>query len=153
MKFISKHKSSIVGLLIFIAVLAAFFLFKNTVMFEENQAIYGSRLEGEEKVKVTKEQEQKVSEAAKDIVKSVYVRQSGKIINIIAEVNPETSLTDAKSIGDKTYAIFTEEQKKFFDFQFLIDNPKNTDQFPIAGYKNKSREAISWTKDRAKTEG
>lgn len=153
MNFIKKHKSSVVGLLIFIAVLIAFFVLKDTVMFEENQAIYGNRLDGKDKVEVTKDQEAKVKEALADISKKISVNSRGKIINIIIYANAETTQEQAKSTGDKILPIFTDEQKKFFDIQILIENESNDDQFPIIGYKHQDRDVISWTNDRAKTEG
>ena len=33
----------------------------------------------------------------------------------------------------------------------LITNDKNTEQFPIIGYKHHSNDNISWTKDRAES--
>lgn len=153
MKFIKKHKSLIVVLLIVIIIIIAFFLFKDTVMFEENQAIYGDRCAGSEKVKVTKEQEKQIKESIADITKNVIVSQKCKIINIIVYANAETTQEQAKSIGDKVLPILTDEQKQFFDIQFLIENEENDEQFPISGYMHQNRDVISWTKDRAKAEG
>lgn len=153
MKFIKKNKSTIVALLIFVAVFAAFLILKDTIMFDENQAIYGDRLEGEEKVKVTQIEEDKVKDVLKDITKNVDVKKNGRIVNIIAYTNPEMTLEEAKTIGDKALSVFSDGQKKFYDFQILIDNETNQEQFPIIGYKHQNREGISWTKDRVKTEG
>mgnify|MGYP006874657562 CR=1 FL=1 len=44
---------------------------------------------------------------------------------------------------------FKDNQKKFYDFQFFIDNESNTEQFPIIGYKHRSIDSITWTKDRS----
>ncbi len=151
MKFISKHKSSIVGLLIFIAVLAAFLVLKSTVMFDENQAIYGSRKNGQ--VKVTTEQINKIKDAVKDIAKSVKVEQRVNLINIIVYTNPDVNLETAKSIGDKALPALTDEQKKINDIQIIVENEENKAQFPIMGYKHPNSEVISWTKDRAQAEG
>lgn len=153
MKFIKKNKSTVVALLIFVAVFVAFLILKNTIMFDENQAIYGNRLEGEESVKLSSQDIDKVKEEVKDMTKSVDVTKNGKIINIIAYTNPDITLEVAKTIGDKALTAFSDEQKKFYDIQLLIDNEDNQDQFPIIGYKHRNKEGISWTKDRVKTEG
>lgn len=153
MKFIKKHKSTIVALLIFIAVFAAFLILKNTIMFDENQAIYGNRLDGEASVKLTEQDIDKIKDEVKDITKSVDVKKTGKIVNVIAYTNPDVTLEVAKTIGDKALTVLTDDQKKFYDIQILIDNEDNQDQFPIMGYKHRNKEGISWTKDRVKTEG
>ena len=148
MKFFKKNKTLTLILLIIIAVVLAIFIFRDTINFDESTAVYGNRLEGIEKVKVTSEQEKKIKESLKDKSSNVKVRVAGKLVNIIVETNPDVSQESAKEIGNTVLAIFTEEQKAFFDFQFLIDNKENQEQFPIIGYMQHSRDGITWTKDR-----
>ena len=57
MKFIKKHKNLVIGGLIIIAIVLAVLILKETVMFDESTAVYGNRLDGIEKVKLTEEQE------------------------------------------------------------------------------------------------
>ena len=151
MQFINKHKSSIVALLIFIAVLAAFLVLKSTVMFDENQAIYGSRKNGQ--VKITNDQINKIKDSVKDIAKSVKVEQRVNLINVIVYTNPDVNLETAKTPGDKILAILTDEQKKINDVQIIVENEENKAQFPIMGYKHPNSAVISWSKDRDKAEG
>lgn len=153
MKFIKKHKSLIVIVLMLIAVLAALILLKTTVMFDENQAIYGDRLDGSEKVKLTTDQIGKAEDEVKESIKSISIKQRGKIISIIVYAKEDVALADAKEIGNKVLTVFTAEQKKFFDFEIFIQNEGNQDQFPIIGYKHQDSEGISWTRDRVKAEG
>ena len=82
---------------------------------------------------------------------AVEVKVSGKIVNTTITTNDDTSLEDAKKLADSVLEEFTDEQKKFFDFQFFIKNEKNENQFPIIGYKQRARGNISWTKDRAES--
>ena len=148
MKFIKKHKTLTLILLIIIAVALAFFIFRDTINFDESTAVYGNRLEGIEEVEITKEQKDQVVAALKDKADSTNVRVAGKLVNVIVNTKEEVTLAEAKEMGPAVLAIFTEEQKKFYDFQFLIDNKANQEQFPIIGYMQHSRDSINWTKDR-----
>ncbi len=153
MKFFKKHKSLTLILLIVIAILLAYFILKDTINFDETTAVYGNRLDGIEKVEITEEQKKKAQEVTKEKSSSTTVRVAGKLVNVIIKTKKETSLDDAKGMGPAVLEVFTAEQKAFYDFQFLIDNTDNQDQFPIIGYMQHSRDGITWTKDREKTEG
>ena len=59
-KFLKKNSSTVVGVSVFILVIVAALLIKNLFMYDENQAIYGNRLDGIDKVKVSSEQKKKV---------------------------------------------------------------------------------------------
>ena len=120
-------------------------------MYDENQAIYGTRLDGIDKVKVSSEQKKKVETKLSESTKKVEVKVSGKIVNTTITTNDDTSLDDAKKLADSVLEEFTDAQKKFFDFQFFIKNDKNEKQFPIIGYKQHARSNVSWTKDRAES--
>lgn len=148
MKFFKKHKTLTLILLIIIAVLLAFLILRDTINFDESTAVYGNRLEGIEEVKITDEQKAKVQEVVKDKSTSVTVRVAGKLVNVIIETIPELSLADAKAMGPVILEVFDENQKKFYDFQFMIDNKENQNQYPIIGYMQHSRSSITWTKDR-----
>lgn len=147
--FIKKNSSAVVGITVFILVIISILLIKNLFMYDENQAIYGTRLDGADKFKVTSEQKDKVKKRVAEKTKDAKVRIAGKIVNIELTVNDDISLEDAKNIGKDTLEEFTKEQKQFFDFQIFIQNGKNKTQFPIIGYKQRAKENISWTKDRA----
>ena len=57
--FVKKNSSAVVGVTVFILVIISALLIKNLFMYDENQAIYGSRLDGVDKMKVTSEQKDK----------------------------------------------------------------------------------------------
>ena len=150
-KFLKKNSSTVVGVSVFILVIVAALLIKNLFMYDENQAIYGTRLDGIDKVKVSSEQKKKVETKLSESTKKVEVKVSGKIVNTTITTNDDTSLEDAKKLADSVLEEFTDAQKKFFDFQFFIKNDKNENQFPIIGYKQHARGNVSWTKDRAES--
>ncbi|MBP5679282.1 MAG: hypothetical protein J6X28_05625 [Bacilli bacterium] len=153
MKFLKKHRSLTLILLILIALVIAYFILKDTVNFDESTAVYGNRLEGIEAVEITKDQKKSVEDALKEKSTSVTVRVAGKLVNVIVQTKGEVTLEEAKAMGPAVLELFTPEQKAFYDFQFLIDNSENQSQFPIIGYMQHSRDAINWTKDREKVEG
>ena len=148
MKFFKKHKTLTLILLIIIAGLLALFILRDTVNFDESTAVYGNRLEGIDAVKITKDQENSVIDAVKAHSTETKIRVAGKLVNIIIYTKGNVTLEEAKGLAPTVLALFTDEQKKFYDFQFLIDNSENQAQFPIIGYMQHSRDGVNWTKDR-----
>ena len=149
--FVKKNSSAVVGVTVFILVIISALLIKNLFMYDETQAIYGSRIDGVDKMKVTSEQKDKVKKRLAEKTKKVDVRVAGKIVNIEFTVNDDVSLEDAKKLGPEALDEFTKDQQKFFDFQFFVENKNNKTQFPIIGYKQRAKDSISWTKDRAES--
>ena len=149
MKFIKKHISSIVGLIVFVLVIVAFFMVKDIFNPDESTAIYGSRIEGKSAIEISNETVNAVKEGLKDRTSSVNIRVAGKIVEISIKANEDVSLEDAKNLGKKALESFSDEEKKYYDFQIFVENENNTAQFPIIGYKHKTKENISWTRDRA----
>ena len=148
MKFIKKHSSTIVGITVFVLVIIAILLVKNTFMFDESEAIYGSRLDGIKKVKISSNQKSNAESKITEGTDKVKVRVSGKVVNTTITTSEGVAVADAKKMADSILEEFTDEQKKLYDFQFLIKNEKNTEQYPIIGYKQRTRDKITWTKDR-----
>ena len=147
-RYIKKHSSAAVGIGVFILVIIALLLFKDVFMFDEFKAIYGTRLDGIDKVKITAKQKNDAENLIKGNVKEVKIRVSGRIVNAIIDTNKDTSIEDAKSLSGKVLEAFTDNQKKYYDFQFLVKNDENTTQYPIIGYRHHTKDSISWTKDR-----
>ena len=148
MKFIRKHISAIVGLLVFILVFVGFYMIKDIFNPDESTAIYGSRVEGKSKVEITNGTVDAVKEKLKDKAKSLDVRVAGRIVEVIIDLNDDVSRDDAKNLANSTLEVFSKEEKEYYDIEYFIKNSANTSQFPIIGYKHKTKEGISWTKDR-----
>jgi len=149
MKFIKKNIGAIIAIVIIILLLIGVYFVKEMFYSGETEAIYGSRLEGIDKVKITKERKQQVTDALKDETEKVSIRVAGKIVYISIVVNGETSLDSAKGLGNKSLESFSDEEKAFYDFQILIQKNNESKQFPIIGYKQHTKQSITWTKDRA----
>ena len=148
MRKLRKHRGTIVGIIVFIALVVGGFYLKNIVAPDESKAIYGERLEGQKNVKITDATKKKVEEALKENTENVKVRVAGRTINVIVETKEGVSRDDAKNMGSKAIEQFSEAERNYYDFQILLKNEKNAEQFPIIGYKHHGKENISWTKDR-----
>lgn len=148
-KWNKRKKNAIVGVGIIVLTIIAIIIVKTELSYNENTAIYGSRLEGRDKVKISSETKEKVKQSISESTASVEVRVAGRIIYITAKANGDVSLDAAKALGQKALESFSDVEKKYYDIQVLIENDANTSQFPIIGYKHHSKEAIVWTKDRA----
>lgn len=148
MEFIKKYKSLIVAGLVLVAIVAAIFIVKDTIMFDEYQALYGNRLEGIEKVQVTEKQQKEIKESVKQYTKSIDIRVSGRVVNFIIELHPGTSVDDGKGIAGMALDGLTAEQKAYYDVEALVNCSEDPDHFPIIGYKHKSRDGYTWTRDR-----
>ena len=149
MKYIKKYKKVIVALVVIILIVVFIKGLKSFFDTSGDQdAYYGERLEGIEKVEITKAQKNKVKEILKDKTSSDEMRIQGKTIEILFVIKPELSRDDAKNLANSILTdAFTEEQKKYYDIQVMIDK-ENAKEFPIIGYKQHTRDGYSWSKDR-----
>ena len=148
MKFIKKHITLIVGIIVIVLIIVGALMLKNIFFPEENKAIYGNRLEGIEKVKITDKKKQEIEEALKEGTTSVKIRLAGRIINVQITVNKDTTVEQAQQLGTKALEKLSDEEKAYYDVQFLIANAEENEHFPIMGYKHHTKQAISWTKNR-----
>ena len=151
MKFIKKHKSLIIAFIIFVLVFVLFLLIYRSFFPDEETAIYGSRLDGIEKVEVTKTDKSKIEDALKDISKSTSVRTQGRIINVSISINDDVNRDTAKAESRKIFEQLSKGQKEYYDIQVFIKKEGQTEdapQFPIIGYKHHVSEDFTWTKDR-----
>ena len=148
MKFMKRHKVVLIMSLLLIIVVLCLFIAKSFFLSNDSKAIYGSRLEGIEKVKITNDTEEKVKEVLQDTASKVEVRLAGRIIYIDVVVKDDISLEVAKDSGNKTLECFTDVEKSYYDIQVMMKSNTNTAQFPIIGYKHHTRSGFSWTQDR-----
>ena len=151
MKFIKKHKSLIIALIIFILVFVLFLLVYRSFFPDEETAIYGSRLEGIEKVELKKANISKIEEALKGSCNKVKVRTQGRIIEVSMSINDDINRETAKAEANKIIECLSKEQKEYYDIQVFVSKEGKTEdasQFPIIGYKHHISEGFTWTKDR-----
>ena len=110
---------------------------------------YGNRLEGIEAVIIKEDRLTEIENVVEEneLVSKVNVNVEGKIIYIVVTLSDGTP-TDAENISVKVMEKLSEEEKSFYDIQFMFDSTSEKDDnvFPIMGYKKSSNTAISWTK-------
>lgn len=148
LRFIKKHSHIIVGVIIIAFLVIIAIMAKNFFFPEDATAYYGTRLEGIEKVKIKEKTKKGIKAVYKGSAKSVNVRLAGRIIYIDVVVNDDVSVDTARELSNKAFEELSEEEKKYYDVQYMINNEKEKDHFPIIGYKHHAKSATSWTKNR-----
>ncbi|MFA5602658.1 MAG: hypothetical protein WDA21_02855 [Bacilli bacterium] len=148
MKFIKKQKSKIlIGILLLIIGISVIFLIKAFV-YPSNGPIYGNRLNGIDDVEIKDNRITEIESSIlhNDKVKEVEVLLQGKLINIFIDVD-NIDADEAKKILNDTLDDFSAGEKDFYDFQYFITNnsDKDSEIYPIIGYKSKLSDIISWS--------
>ena len=141
MKELKENKFTTIVFLIFLGLFLIGALIFGLVTPKTGKPIYGNRLDGIEKVEVTKDQTNELVKNLKDkdYVTSASTHISGKIINVLIETKKGTSIKKAKTLKTIVLKAFEEDQKKFYDIQLFITNEnKDAKGYPVIGYKNSS---------------
>ena len=148
LKLLKKHSRLIVGIIIIVFLVIIGIMAKNFFFPDDAEAYYGTRLEGIDKVKLSDKKKESLKEKITGSAKSVTVRLQGRIIYISAIVNDDVDTDTAKYISDLTLEKLSEEEKSYYDIQFIYKSDADKDHFPIIGYKHHTKSGISWTKNR-----
>jgi len=141
----------VIAIIVFVFVVGCLLIAKQFFFSNDIEAIYGSRLEGIEKVKVTKDTMKQMKESLTEHTDSVEVRLAGRIIYVDAYVKEGVGLDTAKTFGDTVLGLLSEEQKAYYDIQLLIGSKTDTSQYPLSGYKHHTRGAFTWVNNKAES--
>lgn len=109
---------------------------------------YGDRLSGIENHTIKDTISEEIKSLYGPEVENVKVDIKGKIIYIIFDVADAVSKEDAKGLAIKSLEKFSEEDKNYYDIQFLVTCKKESAEekvYPIEGYKNSSNPQVVWT--------
>ena len=147
-KIIKKNARLIVGAIIIIFVVIIGIMAKNFFFPDDAEAYYGTRLEGIDKVKINDKKKEELKEHFNESSSSINVRVQGRIIYFNVKLNEGVSVDTARDLSNKTLEKLSDDEKAYYDIQFIISNDSDTEHFPIMGYKHHTKSAISWTKDR-----
>lgn len=149
---INRHKglSIVLGLsfVLFIIMLIIFV----SLFFGNGNGKYGNRLEGIEDVKLSDSFLNEVEESLKNDERVIdsTVRLQGKIVYINFEVNSDVSVDVAKEIAGSTLEKFSDEEKEFYDFSYIIKwiiiSEEESSIKAISGTKHPLKESITWSK-------
>ena len=118
----------------------------------DNVSKYGDRLDGVESHKVHKKLESEIKELYTDTKMSLKsVKTSGRIIYVTFELSEIIKVEDAKNLVLKSLDKFTDDEKSFYDIQFIVtckaEESSETLLYPIMGYKNSSSIEVVWTRN------
>ena len=110
----------------------------------------GSRLVDQEKYKVDKELKEleKYYKSSEDVNK-VSIRLQGKIIYITVDVKSDVDNEDIQNLATTSLEKLTDEQKKYYDIQFIFTREGFT---PYLGSKSSQNTIITWAKYSFDTE-
>lgn len=116
---------------------------------QSTQDAYGNRLEGIEAVELKDDRFTEMENVVKEseLVSKVDVTLQGKLIYVVVTLTEGTP-QDAENISVKVMEKLSEEEKAFYDIQFMFSSTSESEDnvFPIMGYKKSSNATISWTK-------
>ena len=152
-KFILKNRIYIVLVLVILFCGFVFFTMKAYMDPKDELEVYGNRLDGIESVIITDERKKEVADfvSEDEKISNVSVSTQGKIVNISINVKSKENTKDKmKEKGKLILEKFSEDEVKFYDFQFFIKNEDGN--YNMIGYKNKKNEDISWVSDEIVSE-
>ena len=146
MNFIKSHKKlCIIGAIILVLIILLVILLKS---FSVDYSIdeYGDRLDGIEKVEIKKSASDKLVSEIKEIesVNKVNYRLKGRLVYIEIEFNEGVTVDSAREIATKSLDYFTDKQKSYYDFDFILTSEKDAEGFPELGSKHKTSDSIVW---------
>ncbi|MEG1597568.1 MAG: hypothetical protein RR359_04770 [Bacilli bacterium] len=154
MKFIKKNKFMVLVIVMFIFVVIVGFQVTKLIFPDVRSPQYGNRLDGIDKVKIkeTKLDSLKSSLKELDYVTKVITKVSGKTVNIHITVSDITTIENAKKLSEKVLLYFNTPQLKYYDIQLFISKKDlKLNNFPIIGYRHRSSNDFTWSKDRGVT--
>ena len=144
--FFKTHKKQcmiggIAFLVIFFLILIWLFI---VPVFSNNK--YGDRLDGIEDHKISSDTVKDIENSLKenDKVTDVTYNNEGRILDFILTVSNDMSTEDAKKLGDTILDKISDDDKKYYDIQILIDTEEENENYPIAGYKHKSEDNFTY---------
>lgn len=148
MGFIRKHKFTTCTIIILLIIIVLGIALIRFLVPNYGGDLYGNRLNGISSHKID---DKKVNEL-KDVVGklegvvSVDYLLEGKLINITIKVKDEVERDIAKGYADQSITYFSDDEKKYYDIQVLLSSEnKQSEKYPIIGYKHKTSESLVWS--------
>lgn len=147
MNFIKNNKILITLILITVIFMVAILviIFNNISLGSGNE--YGNRLNDIEKYPITEEVVSSIKTEISSFDKVEYINYNleGKIANFIIKVDDTLAEEDARNYGGKIIEKLSDDIKKYYDIQVMIDSNNNESTvYPIIGYKHKTSESLVW---------
>ena len=145
-EFLKAHRKGIkIGFIVFfvIIILISVWLF---IMPSFKRNKYGDRLKDISKHKISNEVINKIKDKANDndSVKKIDYNREGRILSFIITVDSNFGVDQAKEFAKGILDEISDDNKKYYDIQVLITSDEKSDNYPIAGYKNKNSEEFKY---------
>ena len=144
-------RNRVYSILMIVSIICIIAILMGVVLYFFNQTSkdkYGNRLNGIEKIKInekkSKELESKITE--NELVNKTTIDIKGRLI-YIDFVLDSGKHSDAEAIAQAILELFSEEERKFYDIQFIVENlnKEEEENFPVMGYIKKGDSVIKWT--------
>ena len=122
MKYIKEHKLTTFVIVVFILFVIGGYVVMNYFDIGNNLPVYGDRLDGIDKVKITDEQTKKIKDSLLEQtnVLDTNINLRGKIYNVVILVGDNAPINDVKGYANIVRDSLTEDQNKYFDLQVFI---------------------------------
>ena len=144
-------RNRVYSILMIISIICIISILVGVILYfvgQTNKDKYGSRLVGLESVKL---QDSKISEienkiSENELVKEISIDIRGKLIYIMITLNTGKH-SDSETIAQSSLDLFSEEDKSFYDIQYIIKNEDKEikENFPTMGYIKAGNSVIKWT--------
>lgn len=142
--WVKKNKKLIIKITIIFVVLVLFIVgiygIISFLMPDTKESVYGDRCEVAEDNPVSKKRESEIKKFLKDYKGMTLIDYNVKcnLIDIIIEVEDETSFSDVKKMGNKLLDVFSEKELKIYDIELMIrSNKKDSEDYPRIGTHHK----------------
>lgn len=147
LEFIKKHCFLVVSLLIILIVLIAGIILVKNLFFSSHGDTFGNRLDDIEEHRINDEDLAKMKSELENIEQIISVENNivGKRADFIIKVSSDVDVATAKGYADKILEYLKSDSKEFYDIQVMIINEDEENiNYPIIGYKHKTREGFSF---------
>lgn len=150
MNFIKNHKILVfvISFLIVLMIIIGVGIIDSSSSVDPNSK-YGNRLVGIEKVEISDSRLQNIKEKIlndKNTNQTTY-KIDGRIIKFFIEFKPQTDELTVESLLNLILENFTDEEKKFYDFEVFITNEEEKEElYPMIAYKHRNNVTFTITK-------
>ncbi len=143
-------RNKVMFVLIMILLICFILIMYNLIkyFYAGNKNAYGDRLENVAEHKLDNNIEENVISlySESEEVGDIKVELRGKIIYITIDFVKAIKLEDAKSLALKSLEAFSQEEKDFYDIQYILTAKTiaEDESFPTMGYKNALSTVVVW---------
>ncbi len=142
--FFKKHKKKCIILGIVLVILIALIIFSYRIITylipNTKESVYGDRCETTVNHPIAEDRKDTIKEVVKkyDGYKFKTFEVKCNLVDIIVEVADTTNFSDVKKMGKEILAVFTDEEKKYYDLQLMVkSDKKESESYPQIGTHHK----------------